>query len=66
MKSNFFFRVKNIYKNINVVIKSGNNLLNTQKKLKVTPGEMESIRLSKKQMEFLNQKSDIYVELEEG
>ncbi len=62
----FFFRVKNIYKNINVVIKSGNSLLNTQKKLKVTPGEMESIRLSKKQMEFLNQKSDIYVELEEG
>jgi NADPH-dependent 2,4-dienoyl-CoA reductase/sulfur reductase-like enzyme len=40
-----FFRVTNVYTNTTIVVNSGDTVLYTAKKLKVTPGEMESVEL---------------------
>lgn len=41
-----FFRVTNVYPNVTVTIKHGDKLIYSAKKLKVAPGEMESVELS--------------------
>jgi NADPH-dependent 2,4-dienoyl-CoA reductase/sulfur reductase-like enzyme len=40
-----FFRVTNVYPNVTVVIKHGDKVVYSAKKLKVAPGEMESVEL---------------------
>jgi NADPH-dependent 2,4-dienoyl-CoA reductase/sulfur reductase-like enzyme len=40
-----FFRVTNVYPNVTVVIKHGDKIVYSAKKLKVAPGEMESVEL---------------------
>ncbi|MBR0277974.1 MAG: FAD-dependent oxidoreductase [Clostridia bacterium] len=40
-----FFRVSNIYKNIKIIVKDGENVIFEQKKEKVAPGEMQTIIL---------------------
>ncbi len=42
-----YFRVSNIYKNVTVKVSDGDNVLFTKKRVKVAPGEMESVTLKK-------------------
>ncbi|MEE1065945.1 MAG: FAD-dependent oxidoreductase [Acutalibacteraceae bacterium] len=42
-----YFRVANIYKNVMVKVSDGDNVLFTKKRVKVAPGEMESVTLKK-------------------
>lgn len=45
-----FFRTANIYKNVVINVKDGENILHSVKKRSVAPGEMESITLKKDMM----------------
>ena len=56
-----FFRVSNIYRNVNINVYSGDNLLFSKKKQRVAPGEMESLLLKK---ELLENVSELRFELE--
>lgn len=56
-----FFRVSNIYRNVNINVYSGENLLFSKKKQRVAPGEMESLLLKK---ELLENVSELRFELE--
>ena len=42
---NVFFRVNNEYKNVVLTVSSGDNVFLTRKKVKVAPGEMESVKI---------------------
>lgn len=64
-ESKLFFRVTDIYKNINIVVRSGDDILFSKKKLKAVPGEMENVKLSPEYFDNLNQNSKIIVELKE-
>ncbi len=44
-KVTVFFRVADVYKNVTVKVKDGDRVVYSRKKLKVAPGEMESITL---------------------
>ncbi|MBQ3498792.1 MAG: FAD-dependent oxidoreductase [Clostridia bacterium] len=57
-----YFRVSNIYKNVIIKVSDGNNTLLTKKKVKVAPGEMESITLKK---EIFENVKELYFSLEE-
>ena len=57
-----YFRVSNIYKNVIITVSDGNNTLLTKKKVKVAPGEMESITLKK---EIFENAKELYFSLEE-
>lgn len=38
-----YFRVSDVYRNVNIIVKSGDNILLKKKKQRVAPGEMEKI-----------------------
>ena len=57
-----YFRVSDVFKNVKVNVYSGENLLLSKKKVKVTPGEMESIKLDSSMLEGV---SELYFKLEE-
>ena len=57
-----YFRVSNIYKNVVIKVSDGDNVLLTKKKIKVAPGEMESINLKK---EIFENAKELYFSLEE-
>lgn len=57
-----YFRVSNIYKNVVIKVSDGDNVLLTKKKIKVAPGEMESINLRK---EIFENAKELYFSLEE-
>ena len=40
-----FFRVSDVYKNVKITVKSGDDVIVSKKKVRVAPGEMESIKL---------------------
>lgn len=44
-----FFRVADVYRNVTITVKNGDNVVFTKKKPKVAPGEMESITLKPEQ-----------------
>lgn len=44
-----FFRVADVYRNVTIVVKNGENVVFSKKKPKVAPGEMESITLHPEQ-----------------
>ena len=46
-----YFRVSDEYKNVAVTVRDGDDVIYSRKKLKVAPGEMESITLTKKMLE---------------
>ena len=46
-----YFRVSDVFKNINIVVYNGENKVFSKKKAKVSPGEMESIKLKKEMFE---------------
>ena len=41
-----YFRVSDVFRDVRIVVKDGDNALISKKKQKVAPGEMESIKLS--------------------
>ena len=57
-----YFRVSNIYKNVTVKVSDGENTLLSKKRIKVAPGEMESVTLKK---EMLENAKELYFSLEE-
>ncbi len=46
-----YFRVADVYRNVNICIYDGENLILSKKKPKVAPGEMESIKLKSSMIE---------------
>ncbi|MBR3816551.1 MAG: FAD-dependent oxidoreductase [Clostridia bacterium] len=46
-----YFRVSNIYKNVVIKVTDGDKLILSKKKIKVAPGEMESVALKKEMLE---------------
>ncbi len=57
-----YFRVSNIYKNVMIKVSDGEKTLLSKKKIKVAPGEMESITLKK---EIYENAKELYFSLEE-
>ncbi len=57
-----YFRVSNIYKNVMIKVSDGENTLLSKKKIKVAPGEMESITLK---TEIFENAKELYFSLEE-
>ncbi|MBQ9416922.1 MAG: FAD-dependent oxidoreductase [Clostridia bacterium] len=53
-QTRIFFRVGGIYRNVRIVVRDGEREIYSAKKLKVAPGEMESITLSKDVMRTLS------------
>ena len=60
-----FMRVKNIYKNMTLQVKDGENVILSLKKPHVAPGEMEKIMIPKSKLETIKGK-EIVVELVGG
>ncbi|MDP4152445.1 MAG: FAD-dependent oxidoreductase [Bacillota bacterium] len=65
-KQRFYFRVDNIYRNVRVVIESGDNTLYLAKKPVVAPGEMEHVDLPYDKLRKLNNDITFRVEAVEG
>lgn len=61
----FYFRVNDIYKNVNIAVKNNGRVLASVSKQKVTPGEMEEIKFALPAMEAIDFSSPIIFELEE-
>ena len=49
-----YFRVSDVYKNVNILVKNNDNVVINKKKAKVAPGEMETILLKKEQLEGID------------
>ena len=60
-----FMRVRNIYKNMNLQVRDGENVILSMKKAHVAPGEMEKIMIPKVKLEAIKGK-EIVVELVGG
>ena len=56
-----YFRVIDVYKNVKICVSNGETVLLTKKRLKVAPGEMESVTLKGEQ---LDQVQELYFSLE--
>ena len=52
-----FFRVSDVYRNVNILVKNNDNILLRKKKAKVAPGEMETVILKKEQLKDINELS---------
>jgi sarcosine oxidase subunit alpha len=52
-----YFRVADVYRNIKIVVKSGDKVILEKKKAKVAPGEMEAITLKEKMLSDVKQLS---------
>ena len=52
-----FFRVSDVYKNVNILVKNNDNIITKKKKAKVAPGEMETVILKKEQLKDINELS---------
>ena len=50
-----YFRVSDVFKNVKIVVKSGDKVLVEKKKQKVAPGEMETIKITKDMLENVNE-----------
>ena len=61
---NLFMRVRNIYKNKKLVVKSGDNVILEKKRIHMIPSEMENIKISKKLLNNIT--GDISVCVEEA
>ena len=57
-----YFRVSDVFKNVKVNVYSGDKLLLSKKKVKVAPGEMESIKIDSTMLEGTG---ELYFKLEE-
>jgi sarcosine oxidase subunit alpha len=52
-----YFRVADVYRNVKIVVKSGDKVILEKKKAKVAPGEMEAITLKEKTLNDVKQLS---------
>ena len=52
-----FFRVSDVYRNVNILVKNNDNILLRKKKAKVAPGEMETVILKKEQLKDIKELS---------
>jgi sarcosine oxidase subunit alpha len=52
-----YFRVADVYRNVKIVVKSGDKVILEKKKAKVSPGEMEAIILKEKMLNDIEQLS---------
>ena len=59
-----FFRVTNIFKNVTITVKSGEQVLLERKKKIVAPGEMETLILSASKLAELTEKITVALEVE--
>ncbi len=59
-----YFRVDNEYRNVNIKVKSGENIIYSHRKLKVAPGEMESINIPKENLKNIDEEIVICLEME--
>ena len=59
-----FFRVSDVFRNTKILVKSGENIIFSRKKAKVSPGEMECVELSGETLENCMATNEITVELE--
>ena len=50
-----YFRVSDVYKNVKINVSNGNEVVFTKKKVKVAPGEMESVSLKPEMFENTNE-----------
>ena len=48
-----YFRVADVYRDVKIVVRDGDNVLVSKKKQKVAPGEMETVTLTKQMIESL-------------
>jgi NADPH-dependent 2,4-dienoyl-CoA reductase/sulfur reductase-like enzyme len=55
----FLFRVDNIYRDCKIILKSGDNIIYSRKKIKVMPSEMESIEINDKILSKLSAAGNI-------
>ena len=49
-----YFRVADVYRDVRIVVKDGENILINKKKQKVAPGEMETVTLTEKMLSEVN------------
>ena len=49
-----YFRVSDVFKNVNILVKNNDKVILRKKKAKVAPGEMEAILLKKEQLEGID------------
>ena len=49
-----YFRVADVYRDVKIVVRDGENVLVSKKKQKVAPGEMETVTLTKQMIENLS------------
>lgn len=49
-----YFRVADVYRDVKIVVRDGDSVLVSKKKQKVAPGEMETLTLTKKQLETVS------------
>ena len=52
-----FFRVSDVYRNVNILVKNKDNIILKKKKAKVAPGEMETVILKKEQLKDISELS---------
>lgn len=52
-----FFRVSDVYRNVNILVKNNDNIILRKKKAKVAPGEMETVILKKEQLKDISELS---------
>ncbi len=58
-----YFRVSDVYKNVKVTVKSGDNVVISKKRPKVAPGEMESVTLKCDQLKDVKELSFMLEEM---
>ena len=62
-ESKLFFRTADVYRNVEIVVKAGEEVVFSVRKTKVSPGEMESIRVADKLLDKIGDSRDITVEI---
>jgi pyruvate/2-oxoglutarate dehydrogenase complex dihydrolipoamide dehydrogenase (E3) component len=62
-KVEFFLRVKKEYKDVNFVVRSGENIIKTNKKRHLAPAEMEQIKLKLIDLENIKDIKTIVIEV---
>ncbi len=60
-----YFRVANVYRDVKIIVRSGDTVLLEKKKQKVAPGEMETVLLTEKMLSLCSPDAEISFSLEE-
>ena len=60
-----YFRVSDVFRNVRIVVKDRDNVLINRKKLKVAPGEMETVTLKAAQLEGVGDTLEFSIEFDD-